>query len=160
MRHIILTAAMLAAGSPALASSIEVVATTPVSESTSVASLSCDHCPPVKEAVRKASYVAPELEPGTQTTEIREVHGERKLVRTEAWLGGSPVVFMSKLPVDTALAAKPASEPNAADAVDTAAKTSALPAVSAKPPVAAAMADAGQPAATEIDTSKFELRTE
>jgi hypothetical protein len=30
--------------------------------------------------------------------EIVDINGEKKLVRTEAWLGGSPVIHVSKLP--------------------------------------------------------------
>lgn len=158
MRLYILTAAIVLAGSPALASSIERVTTTPRPESKSVAILHCDDCPDIKVPVRKRSYVAPELEPGTQTTEIRDVNGEKKLVRTEAWLGGSPVVFMSKPPVDTALAVKPDSAPANGDAIDTTATTSALPETDAKATAISGETAQSANATAEIDTTKFELR--
>ena len=60
----------------------------------SVSQLSCAHCPP-PVVKKKSSYVVPEVAPGTDRVELKEINGEMMVVRTEAWLGGSPVVFVS-----------------------------------------------------------------
>ncbi len=156
MRLHILTAAIVLAGSPALGSSIEYLTTTPRPESESVAIVHCKGCPDIKAPERKRSYVTPELAPGTQRTEIRDVNGEKKLARTEAWFGGSPVVFMSKLPADFALAAAPDAAPAGTDAIDASATTSALP--GAKPAATPADGDRSAKATGDIDPAKFELR--
>ncbi|TWD55277.1 plant virulence effector HPE1-like domain-containing protein [Allorhizobium terrae] len=59
----------------------------------SVLDVSCATCPPLP-ATKDSS--GPKLKPGTQTIKIRTVDGQKELVRTEAWLGGSPVVFVNK----------------------------------------------------------------
>ncbi|CZT34396.1 plant virulence effector HPE1-like domain-containing protein [Rhizobium sp. 9140] len=81
--------------SSALASSIEYVRTPPVS-APSVTVLHCKDCPALKPDVRAVTYVVPDLAPGTDRTEVKDINGEMKLVRAEAWLGGSPVTFISK----------------------------------------------------------------
>jgi hypothetical protein len=60
----------------------------------SIEHLTCAECGAVKK--RKAEKPAIVLEPGTQKIELREVDGELKVFRTEAWLGGSPVTYVSK----------------------------------------------------------------
>ena len=60
----------------------------------SIRRISCDTCKVPEK--RKAETPAIELEPGTQRVEVREVNGELKIFRTEAWLGGSPVTYVSK----------------------------------------------------------------
>ncbi|MCO6177290.1 plant virulence effector HPE1-like domain-containing protein [Ciceribacter sp. RN22] len=95
MRRLILTAATILATGPAMASSVEVIHAIPRAESHSVEVMHCQDCPP-PAAVKKNAYVVPTLPAGEQKAEIRDVDGERKLIRTEAWMGGSPVVFVNK----------------------------------------------------------------
>lgn len=100
MRHHIMTAAVLLASGPAFASSIEPIATSS-GTGNSIMVRSCTDCPVLQVAKDKIDYIVPALKAGTQNVEIRDVNGEKKIVRTEAWLGGSPVVFISKAPADT-----------------------------------------------------------
>jgi hypothetical protein len=88
---------LVACASQASAGSIDPVATGS-DNTTSVVTIGCEACPPLKPAKSKDSYVVRDLEPGTQTVEIREINGKMKVVRTEAWLGGSPVVFITSVP--------------------------------------------------------------
>ena len=94
MRTLILTLASLAAAGAANASSIEIV-TSGRDSNGSISTISCAHCPP--PSVRKrTTYIVPDIAPGTARMEVKEINGEMKLVRTEAWLGGSPVTFVTK----------------------------------------------------------------
>lgn len=79
----------------ASAASLEYVRTPPAS-TPSVTVLTCTVCPALKPDVREVTYVVPDLAPGTDRIEVRDINGEMKLVRAEAWLGGSPVTFVSK----------------------------------------------------------------
>ena len=91
----LLTSALILASVPALASSI-----TPLSshgERGSVITKSCLGCPPPASKEEQSRYRVPVLETGPQKTEIIEIDGEKKIVRTDAWLGGSPVVHVSKM---------------------------------------------------------------
>jgi len=63
----------------------------------------------------------PTLEAGTQSVVVRNIDGQKRVVRTEAWMGGSPVTFVSK-PTPEALAA--AGEP--VDGIDMTARTAAV----------------------------------
>ncbi len=152
MRTLLPTLAFVLLAAPAIASSIEPIASGGTGRG-SVATISCAQCPPLKEHERERSYLVPELAPGTQKVEIREVDGERKMFRSEAWFGGSPVVFVSKAP-EQAVAEAPA-EPVAA--IDTAATTGALDAGAAGRAVTAAAAAEPAPS-QELDPSTFELR--
>jgi hypothetical protein len=90
----LLTSALILVTGPAMASSI-----TPVMShggNGSVVVKSCSDCPPLKPKEGSAGYKVPVLEPGAQKTEVVEIGGEKKVLRTEAWLGGSPVVYVSK----------------------------------------------------------------
>lgn len=99
MRLVLASVLVLLSGGAALASSI-----TPVvgqrSNGVSIVGISCETCKaahrPEKQKV--STYKVPELERGTQKVEIININGEKKLVRTEAWLGGSPVIHVGKLP--------------------------------------------------------------
>lgn len=137
MRHIILTAAFALVSGGAMAGSFQSMESLPAGHSSiSIVSKSCVDCPAPKEVeVVKRQYIVPTLKAGTQTTEVRTINGERKVVRTEAWLGGSPVVMVSN-PSPEALAA--ADMPT--DGIDTTA-TAALP-----------------PTPKPLDLSGFELR--
>lgn len=137
MRSMILTAAFLLIGGSAMASSFLPINAQTRTSGNSIQSKSCADCPPIKPEVAKKDYVVPELPLGTQTTVVRDINGEQKVVRTEAWLGGSPVVFISKASPE-ALAA--AGAPT--DGVDLGATTAAVPAAAPKP----------------LDTSAFQLR--
>src|SRR5262245_2605803 len=113
MRFLLPTLAIAVLASPVLASSIEPVASGGPGQG-SVKTISCAECPALKEEEKASTYVVPEIEPGTQKVEIREVDGERKMFRSEAWFGGSPVVFVSKAPeeaVDTAISEATGSAP-------------------------------------------------
>src|SRR5690349_473643 len=56
------------------------------------------------------AYRVPALPKGqVSATELREVGGQTKIYRTEAFLGGSPVVFVTKATPAALAALKPAS---------------------------------------------------
>ncbi|MBB4217590.1 hypothetical protein FHT79_004805 [Rhizobium sp. BK212] len=152
MRQIFLGAAILLMAGSAMASSIEVVGKTAPRADGSIVTESCANCPPLQAEVSKKDYTVPELKPGVlQASEIRDVGGEKKIYRTEGWMGGSPVVFVSKAAPEAMLAAAPSAQP--ADGIDMSATTAAVIGGDAKP-VAAGMAE--QPAA--LNVSEFELR--
>jgi hypothetical protein len=152
---------------PALASSVDrLVALT--GDAPSVTVYHCTACPPSVDR-RSLSYVVPDLPAGTERTELRKVHGELKIVRAEAWLGGSAVTFVSKasdqairmaratgaLPRDTlhAEADMNATTPSdgPASEIDRDMTTAALT-------QASATAVAPPSASREIDEHSFELR--
>jgi hypothetical protein len=144
MRHIILTAAFVLTGSAAaMATSLLTVDEAHARGADSVVSKSCAECPPLVVDVVKKSYIVPELMPGTQKVEVRETGGRKTIARTEAWMGGSPVVFISKA-TPGALAAM--GEP--VDGVDP--TTTTAVAQSAKQETLAAP--------KPLDTSRFDLR--
>jgi hypothetical protein len=90
----LLTSALILASGTAFASSI-----TPLVNhggNGSLVSQGCNDCPPLKPK-EETTYKVPVLESGPQKTEIVEINGEKKVVRTENWLGGSPVVHVSKV---------------------------------------------------------------
>lgn len=100
MRHLVLTATILSIGSPAFASSITNLVET--GRTTSIVEKLCSVCDkraaPVKEKDGPGIYHVPSLGSDIQKTEIRDIDGQPKLVRTEGWWGGSPVTFVSKMP--------------------------------------------------------------
>ncbi|NNU46412.1 hypothetical protein G9X68_04640 [Rhizobium sp. WYCCWR 11279] len=152
MRQIFLGAAILLMAGSAMASSIEVVGKTAPSAEGSIVTETCAHCPPLQAELTKRDYTVPELKAGVlQASEIRDVGGERKIYRTEGWMGGSPVVFVSKATPEAMLAAAPPAPP--ADGIDMSATTAAVIGGDARP-VAAGMAE--QPVA--LNVSDFKLR--
>ncbi|MBB2670814.1 UNVERIFIED_ORG: hypothetical protein GGE44_000355 [Rhizobium esperanzae] len=153
MRQIFLGAAILLMAGSAMASSIEVIGqAAPRAAEGSIVTESCADCPPLQAEVAKKDYTVPELKPGAvQATEIRDVGGEKKIYRTESWMGGSPVVFVSKATPEAMMAAAPPAPP--AEGVDMNATTAAVIGGDAKP-VAAGMAE--QPAT--LNVSDFKLR--
>ncbi|PDT85535.1 plant virulence effector HPE1-like domain-containing protein [Sinorhizobium sp. BJ1] len=163
MRSLLITAVLTLAAGTAAASSVEDVASGKAVNS-SVATISCAECPPLQPK-KKASYVVPELTPGTAKLELKQIDGEMKSVRTEAWLGGSPVVFVNKASEDVIKAAAVKADPAATGVtaaslagiadVDQTAKTAAVGIVSRAEPVSASMAGS---ASQEFDPSGFELR--
>src|SRR5690242_9807249 len=97
MRQIFLGAAVLLMAGSAMASSIEVIGKTAAPAEGSIVTESCAACPPLQAELIKKDYTVPELKPGVlQASEVRDVGGEKKIYRTEGWMGGSPVVFVSK----------------------------------------------------------------
>ncbi len=141
MRSFFLTVACVLAGGSAMASSIQPVNGTMIGGSGSIVDKSCADCPPLKPQVMEKEYAVPTLEPGTQSVAVRNVDGQTRVVRTEAWMGGSPVNFVSK-PTPEALAA--AGEP--ADGIDMTAQTAALP------------SSAATRGPAPLDVSSFQLR--
>ncbi|MGI2035119.1 plant virulence effector HPE1-like domain-containing protein [Rhizobium panacihumi] len=99
MRHLVLTAAILSIGSPAFASSISKLVET--GRTTSIVEHLCSVCDqsaPVKPVDGPGVYHVPSLGSDIQKTEIRNIDGQEKLVRTEEWWGGSPVTFITNVP--------------------------------------------------------------
>lgn len=129
MRSIILTAAFALIAGSAAASSIVSVGGQQGGDS-SITSLRCVSCPPLKPPVIKKTYIVPDLAAGTQKIEVRDINGEQKVVRTEAWMGGSPVTFISKATPEALAAAG-----QQTDGVDTTA-TAAVPPENPPAPVA------------------------
>ncbi len=142
----------------------------------SITVIGCVQCPP--PAPKKNAYVIPAIPPGQQKVELKMVHGEQKIFRTDAWIGGSPVTYIST-PTKDELAALQGPKPNemakSGDGVDRSAKTAAVPSGVNHPipataaslaPVTAGMEgmDAAtmvsEPAPKPLDTSGFTLRTQ
>ncbi|AYC99851.1 plant virulence effector HPE1-like domain-containing protein [Neorhizobium sp. NCHU2750] len=95
MRHLAITVFVLAAGT-AQAQSVTPLVTKPEGASSSLVTKSCESCPPlVKE---QASYKVPTLRGGVQSVSVVDIDGEKKIVRTDRLMGGSPVVYISKVP--------------------------------------------------------------
>ena len=94
MRLLLITTVLGLAAGNAAAASIESVASG-TTDNASVATVSCVACPPL-QSKKKVTYVVPTIAAGDETIELKKINGEMKMVRTEAWLGGSPVVFVSK----------------------------------------------------------------
>jgi hypothetical protein len=84
---------VVSSATSANAGSIDVIKTN-AERSGSIERIRCESCLRETEVKKAASVI--ELAPGTQKIEIREVDGVRKVFRTEAWMGGSPVVYVSK----------------------------------------------------------------
>ena len=168
MRLNILVLALMSSAFTAQAASIDLV-TTGRDASRSVEKIKCPSC---VAKPKKAEQSVVELAPGTQKIEIREVGGVKKIYRTEAWLGGSPVVMVSKaLPSETPVVTD--EQPDDADKVASVPESaSEQPATSAdadmideKSTTAAVTADMGAktkvevaPKAEAFDPSKLELR--
>lgn len=97
MRRLLLTAIVVLTGGSAMASSIEYINGVHTTNGSFIRR-DCTGCQQVKEKTAAQVYSIPSIEPGTQHTEMREVDGKQTLVRTEAWLGGAPVTFVSTNP--------------------------------------------------------------
>ncbi|EJT03321.1 plant virulence effector HPE1-like domain-containing protein [Rhizobium sp. CCGE 510] len=152
MRQIFLGATILLMAGSAMASSIEVIGNTAPHADGSIITETCTACPPLRAELTKKDYTVPELKPGIlQASEVRDVGGEKKIYRTEGWMGGSPVVFVSKASPEAMIAAAPSAQP--ADGIDMSATTAAVIGGDAKP-VVAGMAE--QPAT--LNVSEFKMR--
>lgn len=149
MRQIFLSAVFLLAAGSAMAASIEVVGPSKPRETGSIITETCDHCPPLQTEASKKDYLVPELRPGAfQHAEVRDVDGEKKIYRTENWMGGSPVLFVSKATPEQMLAL---AQPVPSEGIDNEA-TAAVVGGEAKPVAA------GMGGATPLDVAAFELR--
>jgi len=167
MRLNILIIALLSSACGAQAGSIEAIRTGQDAVR-SIEKIDCGSC--VRQEKKKLAAAAIELAPGTQRIEIREVDGVKKVYRTEAWLGGSPAVYVSKaLPdADTAVAE---GQPVVSEeiAATPAATTEQLPVpaeahmIDEKSTTSAVTADIGaeatvKPKTASFDPAKLELR--
>ncbi len=123
MRETLLTIAVVLASSSAMASSIEVIGQNSTGNG-SILSLSCDGCPPLKPR-QAPKQPTPVLNPGTQDISIRDIGGKKQILRTEAWLGGSPVTYVSNNPTWLPAPEMGVAAP-ALDTVDRTVKTSAV----------------------------------
>jgi hypothetical protein len=166
MRLNILVLALLSSATTVQAGSIDAI-TTGKDVPRSIEKISCPTC--IRKPKKEVQSVV-ELAPGTQKIEIREVDGVKKIYRTESWLGGSPVVMVSKaLPDDAPVVAE---EPAADNVVSAPAVADEQPAKAAdadmideKATTSAVTADIGAEASVDIapkaqafDPSKLELR--
>lgn len=131
----------------------------------SIVTIGCADCP--APAPKKNAYAIPSLKPGQQKVELKMVNGEQKIFRTDAWVGGSPVTFVSPATkAEIAALEKPAptDSANAGDGVDLSAKTAAVggiePQIAPKTPVAADMGAAEATLPKPLDTSGFTLRAD
>lgn len=93
MGRTLLTIAIALASGSAMASSIDVIRGNRTGND-SIVSVSCAACPALKVET-KPQETTPSLAVGTQDISIRDVKGKKQILRTEAWLGGSPVTFVS-----------------------------------------------------------------
>jgi hypothetical protein len=157
----IVLASLLA--SPALAGSIDVVKSLPQGQQTdSLMQISCPTCTAVVPKVKEGAYKVATLKPGEQKLELKMVNGEEKIIRTEAWLGGSPVVFVSKATPEMIANYFPSKNAPALDGIDEASKTAAVPQsaqpLAAKAPVTAGMSDEPVAIPGQLDVSGFTLR--
>lgn len=169
MRASVLILASLLAAGHAAAQSIQTINGS-TGTNGSVVVLSCNHCPPLQPPAKTFGYVVPTADPGSDHTEIRQIDGKMKIVSTEAYHGGSPVVFITTagaedikaaradipLPVAPSQTASVASDPptpsvaeHTRPAIDADAKTSGI--------ATASMGEPERPS-QEIDTGNFQLR--
>ncbi|MGR6466579.1 plant virulence effector HPE1-like domain-containing protein [Rhizobium sp. PAMB 3182] len=167
MRYFVLTAAMTALAFQAQASSIVDIKTKPLAESRSVEAITCTTCRAADPQINML-YKVPVLTGEAQKLEIRNINGEKKLVRTEAMMGGSPVELVSTPTPDimSALANATISDKTLAEAgkdgVDGMMTTAVgAPKIAPGEPVAASIADLAGPAekpVKEINPESFQLR--
>jgi hypothetical protein len=168
MRLTLLTLIVVASGASAQAGSIDMVKSGQ-DNSRSIEHIRCDTC--IKKMEQKAAAAVIELAPGTQKVEIRDVDGVKKVYRTEAWMGGSPVVYVSKAVVqDPPVVADDKSDQTTQETADTpAAVTTSQPAaaeanmIDEKSKTSAVTADIGANTkvaikAAPFDPSKLQLR--
>lgn len=88
------------AAPPALAGSIEHLAAAPLADAPSLVALGCAGCSPsAPDDGAAPSLTRLRLPEGQQIVSITERHGQKALLRTEAWMGGSPVTFVSLNPL-------------------------------------------------------------
>jgi hypothetical protein len=135
MRMAFILAFATATAGSAVAGSIDMIKTG--EKGSSVDYIQCAAC--AAEAKPPEAPAAPTLRPGEQKIEIRTVNGQKLIFRTEAWLGGSPVVMVSKAPSGDAASqaadAQPSDDmPPPINMIDRNATTSAVSADMGGPP--------------------------
>ena len=140
MRLAALTSAMVIFASTANAGSIESVVSSNRPTPSQV-NIVCEGCPPAPEM--RPVVTNEKWDPNNEAVDIKDVNGIKKRFAKEAWFGGSPTVFVTKVPgqntLDTA-AVQPM------PGVDPAATTSALNDIKDVEPVNADVAPAEKPA--------------
>ena len=145
MRLAVFTSSLILFASSASAGSIESVVSSnrPTPSQTQVV---CESCPPAPET--KVVDTNDKWDPNTESVDIKDVNGIKKRFAKEAWFGGSPVVFVTKVPgqntLDTA-AVQPM------PGVDPAATTSALNDIKNVEPVKADVAPVSAEATTPAE---------
>lgn len=148
--------ASIAAGS-ADTSSISVLSGKPVAGTPSVIEIACTDCNGKRPRLSRSTYVVPSLETGYERVTISEIGGKPAVTRTENFMGGSPVRFVSLNPVwverEQQLMLTRSVSSGRSDGVDVKATTSAVSADAAKPAVVTPVEEPALP-----DFSKFELR--
>ena len=158
----VLTVLAAFAASPAAASSVERWSTIPIANPPSITTMTCTACAPSTAPAQPEGESLPSLAQGEQRLSVEDRNGTPTLVRTEAWMGGSPVTFVSVNPVwvetEKGVLAGRDGTPAKGDGVDLQATTSAVA-------PAAAATEASEPAriAPVADTSApnfstYELR--
>jgi hypothetical protein len=156
MRQIFLGVLIALTAGCAMASSIDVIGNDARTDNGSIIKESCQTCPPLVSVEAKKDYVVPTLAPGAwQSSQIRDLAGVKKLYRTEGWMGGSPVVFVTKAPAEPMIASTPKVVP--AEGIDLTSTTAAVVAGHAKP-IAAGMAGASTEQIAPLDVSSYKLR--
>jgi hypothetical protein len=157
MRAFIFTSLALLMGGPALAGSIETIVAAP-DKGNSIVRIVCDTCPAPKSKEEISGYRVPSLPAGTQHVEVREIDGRKTLVRTEAWMGGSPVTYVSSslLWLDDKGTAIANSDRENGDGIDLSAQTSAVGSTGQQDVLAASSRSIAEPPA--LDASAFQLR--
>nr|WP_316652812.1 plant virulence effector HPE1-like domain-containing protein [uncultured Gellertiella sp.] len=157
--RILMTLAALLAAAPAFAGSIDRLKSLPPgTDVEGITRIGCTDCP--APVAKKNPYDVPRLTQGQQRLELRTISGKQKLYRTEAWLGGSPVVFVSTPTAEEIAALTPApgkTQVPGADGIDRIAKTAAVP-PSPAPLAARAPVTAAPAAPASLDASGFTLR--
>jgi hypothetical protein len=94
---VLLSAFVLVTGS-AQAQSIQPLATNTRDATASFVTKTCAHCPPLKPVEDRSGYKVPKLKDGVQSVAVMDIDGKKKIVRTDIWMGGSPVVHVSNVP--------------------------------------------------------------
>lgn len=140
------------------ASSISVLSGKPIANSPSVTLIACAGCDAKRPRLKKSDYIVPSIDIGHERVTLGEIDGKPAITRTENFMGGSPVRFVSLSPIwverEQQLMLSRSVSPSRSDGVDVQATTSAVSADGTAKP--AAIVPVEQPAIP--DFSKFELR--
>lgn len=158
--------ALFSLASMAHAGSIDTVTALPKGKPLeSIVTIGCASCP--APAPKKNAYAIPSLKPGQQRVELKMVNGEQKIFRTDAWVGGSPVTFVSpatKAEIAALENQAPTDSANAGDGVDLSTTTAAVDGnglqIAPKAPIAATMDTPAAALPKPLDTSGFTLRAD
>lgn len=94
MRRLLLCTLLALSGTSATASSI-VLEKSLVQSGNSVQSITCPSCPEA-QIVQVPAYKVPELKTGVVEASVKDWYGSDDLVRVDKFMGGSPVMTVSK----------------------------------------------------------------